>query len=133
VLGPYAVFDLPELRFGGITESRDAAGLDLWATLAKFTVDHSQIDRARGEQKSGRGSSLLLRDGQGHQITCGFLPIKSRASTEQRWLVEIGWKAARSTASEIKSRPSRETQPEPTRSIIEPDVPEFLRKRPQAD
>ena len=133
VLGPYAVFDLPELRFGGITESRDAAGLDLWATLAKFTVDHSQIDRARSEQKNGRGSSLLLRDEKGHQITCSFVPIKSRTSTEQRWLVEIGWKASRPAAAEIKPRPSREPQPEPIRSIKTVDVPEFLKKRPQTD
>jgi hypothetical protein len=133
VLGPYAVFDLPELRFGGITESRDAAGLDLWATLAKFTVDRSQIDRARGEQKSGRGSSLLLRDDRGHQIICSFVPIKAHASTEQRWLIEIGWKAARASASEIKLRQSREAQPERTRVINEADVPEFLKKRPQAD
>ena len=133
VLGPYAVFDLPELRFGGITESRDAAGLDLWATLAKLTVDRSQIDRARGEQKSGRGSSLLLRDDRGHQIICSFVPIKAHASTEQRWLIEIGWKAARASASEIKLRQSREAQPERTRVINEADVPEFLKKRPQAD
>jgi len=134
VLGPYAVFDLPELRFGGITESRDAAGLDLWATLAKFTVDQTQIDRARGEQRNGRGSSLLLRDERGHQITCGFVPIKSPASKEQRWLVEIGWKAARAATSEVKPRPSREAQPEPMRVLSKAaDVPEFLKKRPQTD
>jgi len=133
VLGPYAVFDLPELRFGGITESRDAAGLDLWATLAKFTVDQSPIDRARGEQKNGRGSSLLLRDEKVNQITCGFVPIKSPASADQQWLVEIGWKAARAASAEIKPKPSRQIRLEQTRVSDHVDVPEFLKKRPQSD
>jgi hypothetical protein len=75
----------------------------------------------------------LLRDDRGHQIICSFVPIKSHASTEQRWLIEIGWKAAGASASEIKLRQSREAQPERTRVINEADVPEFLKKRPQAD
>lgn len=133
VLGPYAVFDLPELRFGGITESRDAAGLDLWATLAKFTIDQSQIDRARGEQKNGRGSSLLLRDEKGNQITCGFVPIKSPASAEQQWLVEIVWRTARAVSAEIKAKPSRQLRLEPVRVSHTADVPEFLKKHPQSN
>ena len=121
------------MRFGGITESRDAAGLDLWATLARFTIDQSPIDRARGEQKNGRGSSLLLRDERGNQITCGFVPIKSPASADQQWLVEIGWKAARAASAEIKPKPSRQIRLEQTRVSEHVDVPEFLKKRPQSD
>lgn len=141
VIGPYAIFDIPELRFGGISDSRDAAGLDLWASLEKFSKDRVQINRARAEQKGRRGSSLLLRDNAGNQITCAFIAIKSTGSKERRWLVELAWKPARAVLVEEKPRLSRrigvdllsKSDSNAAQARTDLEVPEFLKKRPQTD
>lgn len=134
VLGPYAVFNSPELRFGGISDSQDAAGLDVWATLTNFCGDQGKLERARSEQRAGRGTSILLRDSQGQQVNVIFTPIRSKASKERRWLYEIFWKPAPiKTATPATTPVARRAthvagEPVEPRSVPATDIPAFLKK-----
>lgn len=136
VLGPYAVFNSPELRFGGISESRDAAGLDLWASLINFGGDRAKVDRARAEQRAGRGSSLLLRNAEGSQLNLSFTPIRSGSNADRHWLVEVFWKPAPSSATAPTRKAPASTvsigksETEESPPAVSTEVPAFLRKPP---
>jgi PAS domain-containing protein len=132
LLGSYAVFDTPELRFGGVSEPRDAKNMNLWESLKKFSDDSDKIDRARRELQLGKASSVLLRDTSGTQISCGFMPIKGSANEDCLWLVEVTWKQLPSSTVS-KAPPIKETKLVRSESIVTPvkpsaDVPEFLRR-----
>jgi hypothetical protein len=134
VLGPYAVFNSPELRFGGISDSQDAAGLDVWATLTNFCGDQGKLERARSEQRAGRGTSILLRDSQGQQVNVIFTPIRSKASKERRWLYEIFWKPAPIKTATPATTPVARRATHVAGETVEPrsvpatDIPAFLKK-----
>lgn len=131
LLGSYAVFDMPELRFGGVSEPRDARDMNLWESLKQFSAEGDKIERARRELQSGKASALLCRDAAGTQLSCGFMPIRRHAGEEELWIVEVLWKQLPSStvpkispAKELK--PLKSDLPEaPTPKI---DVPEFLRR-----
>ncbi len=132
LLGTHAVFDTPELRFGGISEPRDAKDMNLWETLKQFSAEAEKIERARRELRSGKASSLLVRDTAGTQLSCGFLPIRRTADAEDLWIVETIWKQLPSSTVSRPS-PAKETKPvktDPALDVVTPniDVPEFLRR-----
>ncbi len=131
LLGAYAVFDMPELRFGGVSEPRDAKELNLWESLKKFGAEGDKIERARRELQSGKVSSLLVRDATGAQLSCGFLPIRRNSGEEALWIVEVIWKQLPSSTAP-KPSPTKEQKPvkSDTVEVAPPriDVPEFLRR-----
>ena len=131
LLGSYAVFDTPELRFGGVSEPRDARNMNLWESLKQFSAEGEKIERARRELQSGNASSLLCRDAAGTQLSCGFLPIKGRVSEEDLWIVEVSWKQLPSSTVP-KISPARELKTLKNDVAEAPipkiDVPEFLRR-----
>ena len=131
LLGSYAVFDTPELRFGGVSEPRDARNMNLWESLKQFSAEGEKIERARRELQSGNASSLLCRDAAGTQLSCGFLPIKGRVSEEDLWIVEVSWKQLPSSTVP-KISPARELKTLKSDVAEAPipkiDVPEFLRR-----
>ena len=132
LLGSYAVFDTPELRFGGVSEPRDAKNMNLWETLKQFSEDSDKIDRARRELQSGKASSVLIRDTTGTQLSCGFMPIRCGGSEDALWIIEMTCKQLPSAAAS-RSSPIKETKPARNESAIEPtkpslDVPEFLKR-----
>ncbi|MFZ9993903.1 MAG: hypothetical protein ACO3OV_04290 [Steroidobacteraceae bacterium] len=92
VLGPWAIMRTPELRFGGISEPRDAKGLDLWATLKTFNADLKQLERTQSAQREGKASSLLLRDTEGARLSCGLTPIHCEGTEERLWLAELSYR-----------------------------------------
>lgn len=134
VLGRYAEFDSPELRFGGISESRDAAGMDLWATLLRFSGPSQQLDRAKREQLAGRATTALLRNAEGAQLSCTLTPLESSPRDDTRWLIELHWKPAATTravplksttpATLLSQRPSDVT----VETQLDPEIPAFLKK-----
>lgn len=127
VLGRYAVFDSPELRFGGISEPRDAAGMNLWHTLRRFGGADAKIDKAQAECKAGRGTSLLLRDESGAQLTVAISWVRDGNRAETKWLVELFWRARTSppTARTIVSKKSVDSTIDQKATE---EIPAFLRK-----
>lgn len=135
VLGRYAEFDSPELRFGGISESRDAAGMDLWATLRHFSGPSQQLDRAKREQLSGRATTFLLRNAEGSQLSCAITPLESSRRDDTRWLIEIHWKPAATTTRSVPAKaatsvtlPSEAPSQTPAETGIGAEIPAFLKK-----
>jgi PAS domain-containing protein len=132
LLGAYAVFDMPELRFGGVSEPRDAREMNLWESLKQFSDDADKIERSRRELQAGKASALLLRDATGTQLSCGFVPVRRNAGEDDLWIVEVTCKQLRSTSA-TKTSPSKDTKAVKSDATIgtpprEPDVPEFLRR-----
>lgn len=131
VLGAYAVFDMPELRFGGISEPRDAKDMNLWESLKQFSPEDEKIERARRDLPSGKVSSLLIRDASGTQLSCGFMPIRRNANEENLWIVEVIWKQLPSStpsklSSTKKAKPAKHDATEVAPTSV--DVPDFLRR-----
>jgi PAS domain-containing protein len=131
LLSSYAVFDMPELRFGGVSEPRDAKDMNFWESLKQFSTETERIERARRELQSGKASSLLCRDASGTQLSCGFMPIRQNSEEEALWIVEVIWKQLPSSTSP-KPSPAKDQKSfkndvteAPTPRI---DVPEFLRR-----
>jgi len=131
LLGAYAVFDMPELRFGGVSESRDAKELNLWESLKRFGAEGDKIERARRELQSGKASSMLCRDTTGAQLSCGFLPIRRNSGEEALWIVEVIWKQLPSSTPSKPSSTKEGKSATPDKIEVAPtsvDVPEFLRR-----
>lgn len=133
LLGAYAVFDTPELRFGGISEPRDAQGMDLWESLNRFSEENEKINLARLGLRSGKVNSLLLRNKAGAQLLVGFYVIHSGAGDRAGWLVEVTSK--RPIPSTVAGRASSRTiiSPEKSAAALESEkttvaVPDFLRR-----
>lgn len=133
LLGAYAVFNTPELRFGGISDPRDARGMNLWESLKRFSNETDKIDRARIDLRSGKVSSLLVRDEIGVQLSCGFLPVRRRSGDAAQWLIEVIWKQPRRAAAPTKPLASKISAPSKTIDQSEApasrlDIPDFLRR-----
>jgi hypothetical protein len=133
LLGAYAVFDTPELRFGGISEPRDAQGMDLWESLNRFSEENEKINLARLGLRSGKVNSLLLRNKAGAQLLVGFYVIHSGAGDRAGWLVEVTSK--RPIPSTVAGKASSRTiiSPEKSAAALESEkttvaVPDFLRR-----
>lgn len=134
LLGSYAVFDAPELGFASVSDSREAKGMDLWASLKGFSRENEKIDRARRDLESGAACALLLRDETGTQLSFGFLPIRGGSSDESHWVIEISWKQLRvapitpkaSSAKALKNE-SIDKAEETQASVGE--LPDFLRQK----
>lgn len=131
LLGSYAVFETPELRFGGVSEPRDAKNMNLWESLKQFSAEGEKIERARRDLQSGKASSLLCRDATGAQLSCGFMPIRRNSGEEELWIVEVSWKQLPSSTAP-KPSPAKEQKPvkSDTVEVAPPriDVPDFLRR-----
>jgi PAS domain-containing protein len=109
VLGPYAVFQAPELRFGGIQQPHAAQGLDLWASLQKLGGDDPQLRRAQAAHKQGKATSLLVRDPGGGRLSCGLSPLRCESSNGDLWLVEAIWKPTPSTPRASRQQGAAQT------------------------
>lgn len=109
VLGPYAVFQAPELRFGGIHEPHAAHGMDLWASLQKMGGEDPQIHRAQAAHREGKATSLLIRDPTGGRLSCGLSPLHCDTSHGDLWLIEAIWKPAPSAGRTSKQQVSAQT------------------------
>jgi PAS domain-containing protein len=131
LLGAYAVFDMPELRFGGVSEPRDAREMNLWESLKQFSDDADKIERSRRELQAGKASALLLRDATGTQLSCGFVPVRRNAGEDDLWIVEITCKQLRSTTVS-KVSPAKDAKAVKSVAADAPapkiDIPEFLRR-----
>jgi PAS domain-containing protein len=132
LLGSYAVFDTPELRFGGVSEPRDAREMNLWESLKQFSDDADKIERSRRELQASKASALLLRDAAGTQLSCGFIPVRRNAGEEELWVVEVTCKQLRSPTVAKTSPPKNEKAVKSnTAAGASPrglDVPDFLRR-----
>lgn len=133
LLGAYAVFNTPELRFGGISEPCDAQGMNLWESLNRFSEEDEKINLARLGLRSGKVNSFLLRNKAGVQLLVGFYSIRSGAGDGAGWLVEVtskrpspstvlGRARSQTTITSAKSPAALESEKE---TIA---VPEFLRR-----
>lgn len=99
VLGHCGTFHTPELHFGGMSYPHDAQGMDLWASLHKFSQPNnnqnaSQILRARQAVHAGSATSLMIRDQAGSKLSCGLTPIHDEGVDEPLWLIEVSLKMA---------------------------------------
>lgn len=132
LLGSYAVFDTPELRFGGVGEPRDAREMNLWESLKQFSDDADKIERSRRELQAGKASALLLRDTTGTQLSCGFMPIRRNIGEEDLWVVEVTCKQLRSPTG-TKASPTKDAKAVKSEAAVGApprglDIPEFLRR-----
>lgn len=133
LLGAYAVFDTPELRFGGISEPRDAQGMNLWESLNRFSEEKEKISLARLGLQSGKVNSLLLRDTAGVQLLVGFYSIRSRVGESAEWLVEVTSKQPTPSSAPSKTTSAKIISPAKSAIALEPveptvEIPNFLRR-----
>lgn len=134
LLGTHAVFDAPELGFDSLSDSRDAKGLNLWASLKAFSKDSEKIERARRDLEAGVASALLLRDETGTQLSFGFLQILGGSGEEALWVVEISWKQLRVPAIAPKTSSTKVWKNESVDKAEETqapagELPDFLRQK----
>lgn len=122
VIGHCAVF-----RNG--QSSTDASGLDLFASLRKFSDDVTKLDRVEDDVKQGKGASVLLRSATAMQLTVAFAPLRVDGG-QLFMLVDLTWKpsaiaarAPRAARKKIDQQHAPEGQAEPPL-----EIPPFLRK-----
>ena len=129
VLAEFAVSELPELHFGAALDRHNAAGLHLWESLRKFSGDNERVDHAISKMSSGQVHSVLLRDEDGNQLSCGCIPLRSWTENRSVWVIELSFKkvAGSKRSKRRYSRKAPSARPASDLTASAPDVPDFLR------
>lgn len=122
VIGHCAVFRNDE-------PSSDASGLDLFASLRKFSDDVTKLDRVEDEVKRGKGTSVLLRSASSMQLTVAYSPLRVDEGG-MFMLVDLAWKPSAVAARSIGTTRKKVEQPVAPDEQAEPplEIPPFLRK-----